>query len=61
MVVEGPALPDNGLSGVEAPVVEPDSEGSRWVLLFKSDGSCGSIAIAPSFWRSRSLMSRRFI
>jgi len=61
IVVEGPALPDGGWRGVEAPVVEVEREGRRCVLLWRREGSCGSMAMAPSFWRSRILMSRRLI
>lgn len=49
IVVDGPALPGTGCRGVEAPVVEVDREGRRCVLLWSREGSCGSIAMAPSF------------
>lgn len=49
MVVEGPGLPDGGGRGVEAPVVEVEREGRRCVLLCRREGSCGSMAMAPSF------------
>lgn len=52
IVVEGAvALPDNGCRGVEFPVEEAEIGGRRVPreALFKSDGSCGSIEIAPSF------------
>ena len=61
MVVEGPALPGSGCGGVEAPVVEVEREGRRCVLLCRREGSCGSMEMDPSFWRSRILMSRRLI
>ena len=53
MVVEGPALPESGCRGVEAPVelVEPPKIGSlvERELLCRRDGSCGSGWMAPSF------------
>ena len=65
MVVEGPALPESGFRGVEAPVVlvEPVNGGRRVEreVLCRRDGSCGSGWMAPSFWRSRILKSRRLI
>lgn len=66
MVVEGPAaLPERGCRGVDAPVVEVERGGRRVVrlavLLFRREGSWGSMAIAPSFWRSRILRSSRLI
>lgn len=63
MVVEGPALPERGCRGVEAPVVEAERGGSRVErdVLFNKEGSWGSGWIAPSFWRSRILKSRRLI
>lgn len=63
MVVEGPALPERGFSGVGPPVVV-DVRGGRRVLrmlLLRSEGSWGSGWMAPSFWRSRILKSRRLI
>jgi len=48
--------------GVEAPVVVV--EGRRRVcreVLVRREGSCGSGWMAPSFWRSRILKSRRLI
>jgi len=41
MVVEGPALPERGSTGVEAPVVDAE-RGGRRVLLVRSEGSWGS-------------------
>lgn len=65
MVVEGPAaLPERGCRGVDAPVVEVERGGRRVLrlaVLLRREGSCGSMAIAPSFWRSRILRSRRLI
>ena len=63
MVVEGPALPERGFSGVGPPVVVDVSGGRRVLrtLLLRSEGSCGSGWMAPSFWRSRILKSRRLI
>jgi len=63
MVVEGPAFPESGCRGVEAPVVEVERGGRRVErdVLFRRDGSCGSGWMAPSFWRSRILKSRRLI
>ncbi len=63
MVVEGPALPERGCKGVEAPVAEAESGGRRVEreVLFRREGSWGSGWMAPSFWRSRILKSRRLI
>jgi len=63
MVVEGPALPERGCRGVEAPVVEVERGGRRVLrlLLLRREGSCGSGWMEPSFWRSRILKSRRLI
>jgi len=63
MVVEGPALPERGCKGVEAPVVDVERGGRRVVrlLLLRREGSCGSGWMEPSFWRSRILKSRRLI
>ena len=63
IVVEGPALPERGCSGVGAPSVLDERGGRRVlrVLLLRSEGSCGSGWMAPSFWRSRILKSRRLI
>ena len=61
IVVEGPALPDRGCRGVGPPVALVERGGRRVVLLLRSVGSCGSGWIAPSFWRSRILKSRRLI
>ncbi len=63
IVVEEPALPERGCKGVEAPVVDVESGGSRVVrlLLLRREGSCGSGWMEPSFWRSRILKSRRLI
>lgn len=51
MVVEGPALPERGCRGVEAPVVEAERGGSRVEsdVLFSREGSWGSGCMAPSF------------
>lgn len=48
MVIEGPALPERGFRGVDAPVEEAVRGGSR-VLWFSSEGSWGSGCIEPSF------------
>lgn len=63
IVVEGPALPERGCSGVGAPVMVDERVGRRVdrVLLLRREGSCGSGWMAPSFWRSRILKSRRLI
>ena len=63
IVVEGPALPGMELRGVDTPVVADERGISlvRRLLLLSKEGSCGSGAIEPSFWRSRILKSRRFI
>ena len=63
IVVEGPALPGSAFRGVDAPVVEVERGGSLVCILlwFRSEGSWGSGAIEPSFWRSRILKSRRLI
>ena len=61
IVVEGPALPDRGCRGVGPPLALAESGGRRVVLLLRSVGSCGSGWMAPSFWRSRILKSRRLI
>ena len=62
MVVEGPALPDRGFSGVLAPVVEVEMGGRRLPTVGLSrEGRVGSMAMVPSFWRSRILRSRRLI
>lgn len=51
MVVLGPALPGIGLSGVETPVVLVERGGRRLVRVevMRREGSCGSMAMAPSF------------
>ena len=62
MVVDGPALPERGCKGVEAPVVEVERGGSlERLALLRREGSCGSGWMEPSFWRSRILKSRRLI
>lgn len=62
MVVEGPAFPDRGCRGVGPPVVVDERGGKRVLsVLFRREGSCGSGWMAPSFWRSRILKSRRLI
>ena len=63
MVVEGPALPERGYKGVDVPVVVVEKFGRRVdrEVLLRREGSCGSGAMAPSFWRSRILKSRRLI
>ena len=63
IVVEGPALPERGCRGVEAPVVVPEKLGRRVEreVLVRREGSWGSGAMAPSFCRSRILKSRRLI
>lgn len=62
-VVEGPAFPESGCRGVELPVWGAESGGGRVVSVdvFRREGSCGSMEMAPSFWRSRILKSRRLI
>lgn len=65
IVVEGPVA--GGLfwrvdaRGVDALVEELEREGRRWVDGLRREGSCGSIDMLPSFWRSRILRSRRLI
>lgn len=51
IVVEGPALPESGFSGVEALDWGAESGGRRDVRVevLTSVGSCGSMAMAPSF------------
>lgn len=62
MVVEGPALPDRGFSGVLALVVEVEMGGRRLPTVgLIREGSVGSMAMVPSFWRSRIFRSRRLI
>lgn len=62
-MVEGPAFPESGWRAVDGPGCSPASGGGRVVRVdvFKREGSCGSMAMAPSFWRSRILKSRRLI
>jgi hypothetical protein len=61
--VEGPALPESGCRGVDAPAVLVERGGGRVerVEVLRRDGSSGSMEMAPSFWRSRILISRRRI
>lgn len=63
MVVLGPALPGIGCRAVEVPVVPIENGGGRVlrVEVLRREGSCGSMAMALSFWRSRILKSRRLI
>lgn len=64
IVVEGTALLEMGWRGVEVPVVEVERGGRRVLsveVLLRREGSWGSMAMAPSFWRSRILRSRRLI
>lgn len=63
IVVEGTAFPESGCKGVELPVCRAESGGGRVVSVdvFRREGSCGSMEITPSFWRSRILKSRRLI
>ena len=62
IVVEGPALPLRGCSGVLAPVGVEVFSGSRLFMeLLRRDGSCGSGWMEPSLCRSRILRSRRLI
>lgn len=65
MVVEGPMmLPESGLSGVLAPVLEEENAlgGTRLAeLACKREGRGGSFDMVPSFWRSRILRSRRLM
>lgn len=63
MVVLGPALPESGWRGgtmVEDPVVRGGRRPLR-VEVLRREGNCGSMAMAPSFWRSRIFRSSRFI
>lgn len=66
IVVEGPALPERGCNGVDVLDMDVVRGGRRelrvlLLLLLSREGSCGSMAMAPSFWRSRILRSRRLI
>ena len=51
IVVEGPAFPERGCRGFGPPVVLVDRGGRRVlrVWLLRSEGSCGSGWMAPSF------------
>lgn len=66
IVVEGPAgLPEWGCRAVDAPPDVDVRRGGRRelrvLLLLRREGSWGSIAMEPSFCRSRILRSRRLI